>query len=72
MTKKKGKWQVDDEAEYVGNFFGWDVSFIGLGVMLFMIAVIAFRWFSLPPEQRTFQPYPTEEVVDSTTIKIEE
>lgn len=68
MAEKKKKWQIDDEAEYVGNFFGWEVSRWGAYVLIFFCALVAYRWFSLPPEKRTFAP-PVEEVRDSTLTK---
>ena len=68
MADKKKKWEIDDEAEYVGNFFGWEVSKWGAIVLLFFCALAAYRWFSLPPDQRTLAP-PVEEVRDSTVIE---
>lgn len=37
----------EDEPEYLGNIWGWKFSFIGLGVISFLILVIVIRWNSL-------------------------
>lgn len=67
MTNKRKKWEVNDEEEYVGNFFGWDVSIAGAVILILFCLIIAFRWFSLPPEKRTLAP-PIQEVRDTSII----
>lgn len=67
MSEKKNKWEVDDDSQYVGNYFGWDVSLMGLGVIIFMLLILTIRWFSLPPEKRTLEMGPQTEQTDSTS-----
>lgn len=62
MNEKRGKWEINDEADYVGNFFGWNISLIGAVVIIIFGLIIAYRWFSLPESERTFKPQ-TEEVI---------
>ncbi len=50
-----------DEDEYLGNMWGWKVSYWGLGVLVFLIALYYYRI--------TFHPQPVEE---QTTINTEE
>jgi len=33
----------EGEEEYLGNIWGWKVSFIGLGLLLFLIGLYAYR-----------------------------
>ena len=42
-----------DHGEYLGNIFGWKVSFIGLAVILFFLALAFFRWDSKPTNSNT-------------------
>ena len=37
-----------NNGEYLGNIFGWKVSFIGLAVILFFLALVWFRWDPKP------------------------
>ena len=45
---KKNKWLIDDESEYIGNIWGWDISMIGAIVVLVLGLIIAYRFYSLP------------------------
>jgi len=44
-NKKKKPHFLDDydNGEYLGNIFGWKVSFIGLAVILLLLGLIWFR-----------------------------
>ena len=46
------KQQGIDPDEYVGNVWGWKVSFIGLGVMIFLAALY---WYRI-----TYHPQPVD------------
>lgn len=35
------------DGDYIGNIFGWKVSFIGLGVIVFFVAWAAYRHYTL-------------------------
>ena len=35
------------DGEYIGNIFGTKISLIGLGVILFFVALLAYRHYSL-------------------------
>ena len=52
-----------DEDEYLGNMWGWKVSYWGLGVLVFLIALYYYRitFHPLPIEKQT--PTNTEEVI---------
>jgi len=49
-NEKKKPHFLDDynNGEYLGNIFGWKVSFIGLAVILFLLLVVWFRWDPQP------------------------
>jgi len=34
------------DGDYIGNIFGWKISFIGLGVMLLLGTVIGYRHYT--------------------------
>lgn len=51
-SSKKKKWEINDEENYVGNFFGWGISKAGALLLLFMIALIVYRYCSLPDNWR--------------------
>lgn len=36
--------------EYLGNIFGWRLSFIGLGVILLLSGIAAYRTYTLDAE----------------------
>ena len=40
-----GKYKVipEQKDEYLGNIWGWKISLIGLGLILFMLALMMFR-----------------------------
>jgi len=42
-----------DNGEYLGNIFGWKVSFIGLAVILLLLALVWFRWNPQPTSSDT-------------------
>ncbi|NJC24749.1 hypothetical protein [Neolewinella antarctica] len=35
------------DGDYIGNIFGWKVSLIGLGVILFFVGVLVYRTYAL-------------------------
>ena len=37
----------EEEPEYLGNIWGWKISFIGLALISFLIIVIVIRWNNL-------------------------
>lgn len=37
------------DGEYIGNIWGWRNSFIGLGVILFMLGVLGIRAVTMDP-----------------------
>ncbi|MTB51069.1 hypothetical protein [Lewinella sp. W8] len=39
-----------DSEEYLGNIFGWKLSFIGLGVILLLAGIAAYRTYMLDAE----------------------
>ena len=39
--------QEEEEAEYLGNIWGWKFSLIGLAVISFLIIVVIIRWNNL-------------------------
>ena len=67
------------DGEYIGNIFGWKVSLIGLGVIVFFVALAAYRHYSLDvpvgfedplgteAEKAKYAPAPARK--DTTTIK---
>lgn len=46
------------EDEHIGNMWGWKFSFIGLGVLVFLIALYMYRvtYHPVPENQRTMDP----------------
>lgn len=53
MNENKAENNLSDDAkdpydgEYIGNVFGWKISFIGLGVIVFFVVWAAYRHYSL-------------------------
>jgi hypothetical protein len=35
------------DGEYIGNIWGWRLSLIGLGVLVFFLGLIAYRHYAL-------------------------
>ncbi len=46
-NKDSLKSQEEEEAEYMGNIWGWKFSLIGLAVISFLIIVVFVRWNNL-------------------------
>ena len=63
--KRKGKDPFD--GEYIGNIWGWKMSFIGLGVILFFLLVVLLRQHHTG--RSIFDPPPPGS--DTTFIKID-
>ena len=53
------------DGEYVGNIWGWKLSYIGLGVILFFLFLVLFRQWQTGASM--FDPPPASSL-DSTTI----
>ncbi len=49
------------DGDYIGNIFGWKISAIGAAVMLFFIAVIAYRHWALDVPVGFDDPLESEE-----------
>ena len=63
MEKEKNQpAENEGESEYIGNIWGWKFSFISLAIILFFIALMAYRHWTLKA------PFPTnaEKKQDST------
>lgn len=43
MSKTENPLKDPFDGEYIGNIWGWKISFIGLGVMLVMGLLMAYR-----------------------------
>ncbi|MBT8220338.1 MAG: hypothetical protein KJP00_10955 [Bacteroidia bacterium] len=56
---KKNKWEIDDESQYIGNIWGWDISLISAVVILILGLIIAYRFYTLPDRN---QPIKTEQL----------
>jgi predicted MFS family arabinose efflux permease len=39
----KEYWGVKDDEEYLGNIWGWKVSYIGLALIVALLALYAYR-----------------------------
>ena len=68
MPEKKDPY----DGEYIGNIWGWKFSFFGLAIILFLLAVISYRHYTLDVPLGL-----EEEVVDPSyqqkdTIKLNE
>jgi hypothetical protein len=61
---KKSKWLIDDESEYIGNIWGWDISMIGAIVVIVLGLIIAYRFYSLPDRNSIEK---VEQIHDSTS-----
>lgn len=68
MSKEEQEERKDPfDGEYIGNIWGWRNSFIGLGVILFMLAVLGIRAITmdpLPEEGQSSDPTETEETLE--------
>ncbi|MCB0706973.1 MAG: hypothetical protein KDC34_16775 [Saprospiraceae bacterium] len=60
------------DGDYIGNIWGWKISFIGLGVILFFVGLMIWRSYAtgkpmfpteMPAEEQTVSP------VDSMKIE---
>jgi predicted MFS family arabinose efflux permease len=54
MTQDPQKEEKKDpfDGEYIGNIWGWRVSFIGLAVILFFVGLMIYRFQTLDPSER--------------------
>ena len=68
MSKEEQEERKDPyDGEYIGNIWGWRNSFIGLGVILFMLAVLGIRAVTmdpLPEEGQTVDPTEAEQTLE--------
>ncbi len=59
MFKQFNKYRdAEGDEEYLGNIWGWKVSYIGLGIIVFFLALYLYRINTLSEKQ----------VLPSTTI----
>ena len=72
MEKKKRQSIFEDppeEGEYLGNIFGWKISFIGLGVILLCVGIIAYGHMTGQIDYRTGKSIDrTEQTQDSLGV----
>lgn len=59
------KSQGIDPDEYIGNMWGWKVSYVGLGVLVFLIALYFYRATYYPQNIEPATVTTTEEVIDN-------
>lgn len=57
------KSQGIDEDEYLGNMWGWKVSYIGLGLLTFLIALYFYRATYYPQNVEHVPINQTEELM---------
>jgi len=50
------------DGEYLGNIWGWKISYIGLAVILFFVGVIIYREMTVGEERRQEMKQEQEEV----------
>ena len=68
MTTNQPKKVFQDpfDGEYLGNIWGWKISYIGLALIVFFTALIAYRHYSLGiplgMEPTELQQEPTDSV----------
>ena len=65
MSKEEKKDPFD--GDYIGNIWGWKFSYIGLGMIVFLLGIMAYRHYTmgvplgLDPIEETNQPKQVEE-----------
>lgn len=55
----------NEEVEYLGNMWGWRLSFIGLGLIVFLVGIMVYRNKVLGVTYDTSKMEPTELSKDS-------
>jgi hypothetical protein len=60
--------QEPNDDDYVGNIFGWKLSFYGLALIILVGAAVAYGHFSGKVDITTGEPIETNQV-DSTLVK---
>jgi hypothetical protein len=60
--------QEPNDDDYVGNIFGWKLSFYGLALIILVGAAVAYGHFSGKVDITTGEPIKTNQV-DSTLVK---
>lgn len=58
------KSQGIDPDEHIGNMWGWKVSYIGLGVLVFLIALYFYRVNYSPVEPTLSPTFKTEQTLE--------
>ncbi len=60
--------QEPNDDDYVGNIFGWKLSFYGLALIIFVGAVVAYGHFSGKVDITTGEPINKHQVDSTSTI----
>ena len=47
LMEEEKKFKDPFDGEYIGNIWGWKFSFIGLGMILFLLGVMAYRHYTM-------------------------
>ncbi|MCB0678071.1 MAG: hypothetical protein KDC30_15330 [Saprospiraceae bacterium] len=55
---KEDKQEARDpfDGDYIGNIWGWKFSFIGLGMILFFVLLMWYRYATLDPDRPGTSP----------------
>ena len=69
LMEDKKKFNDPFDGEYIGNIWGWKFSLIGLGLILFLLAIMLYRHWALdvPPGFEELEK--TEMPSDSTKVE---
>jgi len=52
---------IDEESEYIGNIWGWKMSYISLAIILIMFAILGMRYCYLKQNNIPINLQQTEE-----------
>lgn len=64
----------DEEAEYIGNIWGWKFSWISLAIILGTIGLMMVRYYTMddPPDSIFFFPeHPASDTLDADTLQMQ-
>ena len=73
MSKEEKKDPFD--GDYIGNIWGWKFSYLGLGMIVFLLGIMAYRHytmgvpFGLDPEDKTEQVEEKNNEITNDTLK---
>ena len=51
MKEDKREARDPFDGDYIGNIWGWKFSFIGLGMILFFVLLMWYRYATLDPDR---------------------